>query len=93
MNRRILITEANKIGKNINKYKKKEIKKSILFFGDKIEISVIPQGIKTEILKILKYCLKCRNNPERKFCIKIIVKKLKYEVPHTVGRTHQVRSS
>ncbi len=93
MNRKILITEANKIVKNINRFNKKEIKKSILFFGDKVEISVIPQDIKTEILRILKYCLKCKNNPERKFYIKIIVKKLKFEVPHTVGRIHQVRSS
>ncbi len=88
MNKKILIIEANKILKNINKLSRKQIKLNILFFGDKLKITVIPDSVKSEIFKILKYCLNCKSTNERKFFINIVIKKLKFEIPHRAGRVY-----
>ncbi len=88
MNKKVLISEAGKIVKNINRLKKKQIKKSILYFGDKVKITIIPEDIKSEIFRILKCCLLCKNIYEKKFFIKIIINKLKFEIPHTASRIY-----
>ncbi len=88
MNRKFLIKELNKILKSFGKVSRKQNKKLILHFGDKLKVTVLEENIKSEIFRILKHSYKLKKAGERKFLIKVVRNILAFKCKHRVGRIY-----